>query len=130
MSGLFQKSIQLLKLHGNFVVVCICAFVAGTKVCGFQQILKGVLDSREARNRCFTDTFGFCILFLHQQWLWAAVRRAWEWTSGPQVDSGSPWKCDGSGRRVRGKVPGVRARQSNGLKEAKKMPERPEAGGL
>lgn len=54
MSGLFQKSIQPLKLHGNFVVVCLCAFVAGTKVCGVHQILKGVTDSRKARNRCFT----------------------------------------------------------------------------
>lgn len=54
------------------MVVCICAVVAGGKVCGFSQILKGVVDSREARNCYLRGTFGFCIFFLHQ----AAVGRA------------------------------------------------------
>ena len=30
------------------------------------QTLKGVTDSREARNRYLRGTIGFCILFLHQ----------------------------------------------------------------
>lgn len=42
------------------------------------QVLKGVTDSGEARNRCFGGSLGVCILFLHQQWLWAAEGRAWE----------------------------------------------------
>ena len=42
------------------------------KVCGFSQILKGAIDSREARNRYLRGAFRFFILLLHQ----AAVGRA------------------------------------------------------
>ena len=112
-----------------------CSYSRG-KGLWLSQTLKGVTDSREARNCYLRGTFGFCILFLHLATVGrtgmdlrasASLREAMEvWWISARRESGAG--CQGSGQSSRMDLRKLRKNLRNqkqaGFEVESRLPER------